>query len=98
MIEYYTSSLNPDYFFASLDGVVVAMWYESGWMDRCIYRPVRDHYSKIEWSGMPYDPTLLIRLEEFEVVKSTGKEAPIDKEIQEVARLRKLWDQRHRQL
>jgi hypothetical protein len=87
MIEYYTSTFNPDCFFASLDGVVVAMWHESGWMDRCIYRPVRSHYTKFEWTGPAYDPAFLVNPEEFEIVKSTGKEAPMDKEIEEVARL-----------
>jgi hypothetical protein len=83
MVKYHTSKKNPNCFFASLEGVVVAMWHESddpkqltGWMDRCIYRPLREHYTKIEWSGPAYDPALLVDTEEFEIVKSTGEESP----------------------
>jgi hypothetical protein len=77
MIEYYASTLSPDCFFASLDNVIVAQWYKYKWIDRAVYRPVRKHYVKIEWTGLAYDPALLINPTEFEIVKATGREAPI---------------------
>lgn len=77
MIEYYTSTFNPDVYFAAMDGVIVAHFYKTRWIDRSIYRPVRDHYIKAEWNGIPYDPSLLLEQEEFEIVRDTGREAPL---------------------
>jgi hypothetical protein len=63
-------------FFAALDNVIVAMWYEAGqyWCDRCIYRPIRSFYHKIEWNGSPYHKSMLVEPEEWEIVNSTGLE------------------------
>lgn len=88
MIEYFTSTFNPDCFFAAIDNVVVAMWCDNHWVDRCIYRPVRSHYLKTEWTGLPYDPATLVNQEEFEAVKSTGIEVPLDDVRSELERLR----------
>lgn len=93
MIEYYTSTLNPDCFFVALDGVMVGQYCELAghppfWMDRSIYRPVRSHYIKVDWHGVPYDPATLVEPEQWEIVKRTGREAPLDEIIAEVARLK----------
>jgi hypothetical protein len=74
MIEYYSSTLNPDCYFAALDNVIVAIWLDQwGWHDRCLYQPIRKHYQKAVWSGTPYDPKTLVNPKEWEYVKQNGR-------------------------
>jgi hypothetical protein len=87
MIKYYTSSLNIDCFFAAVDDVVVAMWHESFWRDRCIYRPLRDHYKLIEWTKKEFDPSTIADMEEFEYVRDNKTEMPREEEKKEIFRL-----------
>ena len=75
MIEYYTSTLNPDCFWAAVDNVMVAIWWETRWVDKGTYRPVRNHYQKVEWTKKPYDLKLIFDLPQFERVKTTGHES-----------------------
>ena len=91
MIKYYTSSLNTDCFFAAVDDVIVAMWHESFWKDRCIYRPVRDHYKLTEWTKEEFDPSTIIDVEEFEYVKNNKTEMPI-REREEMKTFRKKME------
>lgn len=74
MIEYYTSELNPDCFWAAVDGVVVATWWNTRWVDVGTYRPVRRFKHKIEWNGKPYDPSFMFDKEQFQFVKLHGRE------------------------
>lgn len=79
MIEYYSSTLNPDCYWVALDGVMVAQWMKPcggwRWVDHGIYRPVRKHYQKAVWSGPAYDPSTLFDKEQWQKVKQTGHEA-----------------------
>lgn len=74
-ITYHTSTVNPEYTFAAVDDVVVAMYCENRWNDRCIYRPLRPHYQPTNWTGTPYDPAIMVAPEEFEIVKTNKREA-----------------------
>lgn len=78
MIEYYTSTLSPNCYFVALDNVIVAQFIDNSWVDRSIYRPVRNHYIKAVWYGEPYNPETLVNPEEWDIVKQTGKEIPLD--------------------
>ena len=73
-IQYYFSTLNPDCYFVALDRVIVAKFVQGRWIDKGVYRPVRSFYSKTEWTGVPYDPDLLVDIEEFKYVKQHGHE------------------------
>ena len=85
LIEYYFPKLNPNSYFAAVDGVIVAFfleprqidnrWTEPRWIDKGIYRPVRENYVKINWNKIPYNPKDMASPEEFEIVKSQKREA-----------------------
>jgi hypothetical protein len=61
MVEYYSSVLNPECSYAAYDGFIVAIYYglHGRWSTRGTYVPIRDHYYKIEWNGVPFDTNLV---------------------------------------
>lgn len=75
IVEYYESTINPNCFYVAVDNVMVAMWWSVRWVDHGVYRPVRSHYTKVEWLDKPYDLSLIFDLDQFEAVKRTGREA-----------------------
>lgn len=85
LIEYYSSTISPNYFFVAVDGVIVAdfldsrqiddRWTKPRWIDKGIYRPVRGYCVKINWNKIPYNPKDMASPEEFEIVKSQKREA-----------------------
>jgi hypothetical protein len=67
MIEYYSSKLNPDVYFASLDNVIVAIYMDKwGWKDIGRYSPIYNFYYKINWQHEPYNSNILFNVEEWE--------------------------------
>lgn len=82
-VVYLSSSFSPECVFAAIDGVVVGQYCEymvddrlvQRWVERSIYRPVRNHYTPIDWSGLKFDLSLSMP-EEFEYVKVHGHEVP----------------------
>lgn len=81
-ITYYFSDLTNAYF-AAYGNVVVAIYFEGIWQDRCIYRPLRDFYKPVPWSGVAYDPSIIIedsscRYIEWKYVQDRGYEMPND--------------------
>jgi len=78
-VTYYTSDLDQDYYYAALGRVIVAIYLDDKWQDRCIYRPVRKHYRPIPWAGKPLQERDIIMPLEWAYVQANGLELPLTK-------------------
>lgn len=78
IVEYYTSTFNPECTWAVVDNVVVALWHDGNqqrWIDRGVYRPLRSNYHRVDWKGKPYNAMVIVDADQFQAVKRLGREA-----------------------